>query len=229
MTAARPSPRSTSSPPPRSTRSPAPASCRGRGRPRTPTAPGSCASPSVTTSCPTYDATTASRTAPSRPPAPSARTPPARWSPGPGVPIGTLCIFDPEEKEVDPEHDEGASRSCPGPPPTSSRPDGATTRSRARSSTLTDRQRELRRSNEHLAAFAGTGQPRHPGTARHRGDGSPDARPRTSTRTRVPVPEHRRMFLRNALSGAQRMRTHGDGTDGLRRRGRQPSRRCGWT
>ena len=35
------------------------------------------------------------------------------------------------------------------------------------------------------------------------------------------VPEHRRMFLHNALSGAQRMRSDGHRPDGVRGRGRQ--------
>ncbi len=71
---------------------------------------------------------------------------------------------------------------------------------------MTDRQRELRRSNEHLAAFAG--QVSH------------DIQGPLATVVMAlqlldddleedvaAVPEHRRMFLHNALSGAQRMRS----------------------
>ncbi len=124
---------------------------------------------------------------------------------GAGVPIGTLCIFDPEEKEVDPEQMKVLSEL--------SRAAADVLEARRRHdemqgslATLADRQRELRRSNEHLAAFAGQVSHDIQGPLATvvmalqmlTEDLDEDA---------VPVPEHRWMFLRNALSGAERMRT----------------------
>jgi len=122
-----------------------------------------------------------------------------------GVPIGTLCIFDPADVRIDERMMEVLGDL--------SRAASAVLEARRQHdemqgslAELTDRQRELRRSNEHLAAFAG--QVSH------------DIQGPLATVVmalqlltedlddrQVPVPAHRRMFLGNALSGAQRMRT----------------------
>lgn len=124
---------------------------------------------------------------------------------GSGVPIGTLCIFDSDERAVEPETMEVIAELA--------RAAGDVLEARRQHeevqgslADMTDRQRELRRSNEHLAAFAG--QVSH------------DIQGPLATvvmalqlldedlqEEAVAVPEHRRMFLQNALSGAQRMRS----------------------
>ena len=121
------------------------------------------------------------------------------------MPIGTLCIFDPDERAVEPNTMEVIAELA------NAAVDVLEARRQHEEiqgslADMTDRQRELRRSNEHLAAFAG--QVSH------------DIQGPLATVVMAlqlldddldedvaPVPEHRRMFLHNALSGAQRMRS----------------------
>ena len=124
---------------------------------------------------------------------------------GRGVPIGTLCIFDPADVRID-ERMMAVLGEL-------SRAASTVLETRRRHEEmqgslveLADREQELRRSNEHLAAFAG--QVSH------------DIQGPLATvvmalqllaedldEDQVHVPAHRRMFLQNALSGARRMRT----------------------
>jgi signal transduction histidine kinase len=120
------------------------------------------------------------------------------------VPIGTLCVFDPEHKEIDAEMMEVLSDlSWAAMDVLEARRhhdelEGSFTQ-------LTDDQRELRRSNEHLAAFAG--QVSHDIQGPLAGvlmalqmleeELDNDA---------VLDEEHRVLFLRRALSSAERMR-----------------------
>lgn len=121
-----------------------------------------------------------------------------------GVPIGTLCVFDPAQQEID----DAAMRVLSELSQAAMDVLEAGRQRDALLETLTqlsDGTAELRRSNEHLAAFAG--QVSHdlqgPLSAvllslqlmEESVDDAPAA-----------VPEQQELFLRNALSGAQRMR-----------------------
>jgi signal transduction histidine kinase len=122
-----------------------------------------------------------------------------------GIPIGTLCIFDPSPREVDEQMMKVLGELS----------QAASTMLEARRqheemqgslAELSDVERELRRSNEHLAAFAGQVSHDIQGplatvvmALQMLEEDLEDAA--------VPFPEHRQMFLGNALSGAQRMRT----------------------
>lgn len=122
-----------------------------------------------------------------------------------GIPIGTLCIFDPEPREVDAQMMEVLGQLSQA---ASAMLEARRTHEEMQGSLaeLSDLERELRRSNEHLAAFAGQ--------VSHDIQG-PLATVVMALQLLVedleegvePVPEHRQMFLGNALSGAQRMRT----------------------
>jgi signal transduction histidine kinase len=114
-----------------------------------------------------------------------------------GVPIGTLCVFDPERKEIDEAKMEVLSMLSEATMDVleARRQHDAMQDSLAE---LSDGTRELRRSNEHLAAFAGQ--------VSHDLQGPLAAVLMSLQLMEETGQEPDGLFLRNALSGAQRMR-----------------------